>query len=72
MEQATSAKLFKYDSAGYDSEASPSPIPLLLHVEAEPWMVQAVKLLPDGRDRQLGGHYADLGNRLKTPQKKVP
>ena len=35
-------------------------------------MVQAVKLLPDRRVRQLSGHYADLGNRLKTPQKRIP
>ena len=34
-------------------------------------MVQAVKLLPDRRVRQLSGHYADLGNRLKTPPKKM-
>ena len=33
-------------------------------------MVQAVKLLPDRRVRQLSGHHADLGNHLETPKKK--
>ena len=35
-------------------------------------MVHAVKLLPDRRVRQLSGHSADQGNRLKTPKKEFP